>query len=135
MEPPRRPCKPASPPTLNGGPYHHQAQSNVTYSREPKMADDKSKNGKIHTGTVLIILGLIGGPLAVWGESQLERGSTKERLQQIEKRAEEDRRTLRSEVVEVKEHVKLIDQNTQIILQELRVMQALQKQRERESRR
>ena len=91
------------------------------------MADDNNKkNGRFHIGTAVIILGMIGGPLAVWGESQLERGSTKEKIAQIEKRQQEDRRSTRENLNEVKEHVKTIDQSTQLILQELRAMKAVQ---------
>ena len=91
------------------------------------MADDNNKkNGRFHIGTAVIILGMIGGPLAVWGESQLERGTTKEKIQQIEKRQQEDRRDMRQNVNEVKEHVKTIDQATQMILQEIRAMKAVQ---------
>ena len=90
------------------------------------MADENKKNGRFHIGTAVIILGMIGGPLAVWGEAQLERGSTKEKLQQIEKRQAEDRRSTRENLNEVKEHVKTIDQSTQLILQELRAMKAVQ---------
>lgn len=91
------------------------------------MADDNNKkNGRFHIGTAVIILGMIGGPLAVWGESQLERGTTKEKIQQIERRQQEDRRDMRQNVNEVKEHVKTIDQATQMILQEIRAMKAVQ---------
>ena len=89
------------------------------------MAEEK-KNGRFHIGTAAIIIGMIGGPLAVWGESQLERGQTKEKIQQIEKRQSEDRRDTRQNLNEVKEHVKVIDQSTQLILQELRAMKAVQ---------
>ena len=91
------------------------------------MADDNNKkNGRFHIGTAVIIIGMIGGPLAVWGESQLERGTTKEKIQQIERRQQEDRRDMRQNVNEVKEHVKTIDQATQMILQEMRAMKAVQ---------
>ena len=91
------------------------------------MADDNNKkNGRFHIGTAVIIIGMIGGPLAVWGESQLERGTTKEKIQQIEKRQQEDRRDMRQNVNEVKEHVKTIDQATQMILQEIRAVKAVQ---------
>ena len=97
------------------------------------MSDEK-KNGRFHIGTAVIILGMIGGPLAVWGDAQLERGSTKEKLQQIEKRQAEDRRSTRENLNEVKEHVKTIDQSTQLILQELRAMKAVQDSERRRSR-
>ena len=91
------------------------------------MADDNNKkNGRFHIGTAVIILGMIGGPLAVWGESQLERGTTKEKITALEKRQQEDRRDMRQNVNEVKEHVKTIDQATQMILQEIRAMKAVQ---------
>ena len=96
---------------------------------------DAPKNGRVHLGTVLLVLGVIGGPLAVWGESQLERGQTKEQLQTLKQRQEEDRKDTRQNIGELKEHVKLIDQNTQIILQEIRVMQAERRaERRREPR-
>ena len=91
------------------------------------MADDNNKkNGRFHIGTAVIIIGMIGGPLAVWGESQLERGTTKEKITALEKRQQEDRRDMRQNVNEVKEHVKTIDQATQMILQEIRAMKAVQ---------
>lgn len=95
------------------------------------MADEK-KNGRLPLSTVALIVGIIGGPLAVWGESQLERGATKEKITTIERRQEEDRRVTRENISEVKDHVKIIDQNTQIILQEIRAMQAVQRAERRE---
>lgn len=98
------------------------------------MADEK-KNGRVHIGTVLIVLGMIGGPLAVWGESQLERGQTKEQLQTLKQRQEEDRRDTKQSISEVKGHVQQIDKATQEILQTIRAMEAVQKaERRRESR-
>jgi Na+/glutamate symporter len=90
-------------------------------------ASDEKKNGRISLSTVGLAVAIIGGPLAVWGESQLERGSTKERLATIEKRQHEDRKDTRTAITEVKEHVKLIDHNTQIILQKITAMEAVQR--------
>lgn len=92
----------------------------------------EKKHRHISLSTVAVIVGIIGGPLAVWGEGQIERGSTKEKLQQLERRAQEDRRDTRQNINEVKEHVKLIDQNTQMILQKLTAMEAVQKAERRE---
>jgi hypothetical protein len=88
---------------------------------------EERKNGRLDIKTVLVVLGLIGGPLAVWGESQLERGSTKEKISNLERRRDEDRRDTRQSIQELKEHVKQIDQNTQTILQTIRAMEAVQK--------
>lgn len=93
---------------------------------------DEKRNGRISLSTVAIVVGIIGGPLAVWGESQLERGSTKERLSNVERRQNEDRKDTRSSISEVKEHVKLIDQNTQIILQKITAMEAVQRSQRRD---
>ena len=98
------------------------------------MAEEK-KNGRVHLGTVLIVLGVIGGPLAVWGESQLERGQVKEKITTIERRQAEDRKDTRQNISEVKGHVSAIDQNVQLILQEIRAMQAERRaERRREPR-
>lgn len=95
-------------------------------------AQDEKKNGRISLSTVAVIFGIIGGPLAVWGDAQRESGSTKEKLTQLERRAQEDRKNTREAISEVKEHVKLIDQNTQMILQKLTAMEAVQKAERRE---
>lgn len=97
------------------------------------MADDNNKkNGRhFHLGTALIILGIIGGPLAVWGDQQRTDGVRDEKISQMEKRQSEDRRATRESVNEVKEHVKAIDQATQIILQEVRAMKAVQESERR----
>ena len=95
------------------------------------MAEEKKPNG--HLRTALAVAAIIGGPLAVWGDVQMERGSTKEKLDHIEKRQQEDRRDTRQGINEVKEHVKQIDQNVQVILQEIRAMQAVNRA-ERRSR-
>lgn len=96
------------------------------------MSDGRNKG--VDVRTVLVILGLIGGPLAVWGDSQNERGKVNEKIDQLEKKREEDRRNVRQDLNEAKEHIKLIDQNTQLILQEIRAMQAVQRERERRGR-
>ena len=83
---------------------------------------------RVHVGTVLMVLGMIGGPLAVWGDSQLERGASKEKIAHLERRQDEDRRDTRVSINEVKEHVKQIDQNTQVILQKITAMEAVQRQ-------
>lgn len=84
--------------------------------------------------TVAVIVGIIGGPFLVWGESQVERGSTKERISNIERRQEEDRKATRESIGEVKEHVKIIDHNTQIILQTIKAMEAERRAERRERR-
>lgn len=93
------------------------------YQQETGVDDRKSFSLK----TVAVIVGIIGGPLLVWGESQVERGTTKEKLSTIERRQDEDRRTTRESISEVKEHVKVIDQNTQVILQTIKAMEAEQR--------
>ena len=82
---------------------------------------------KVHIGTVVLVLSVIAGPLAVWGDSQLERGETKEKIKTIERRQDEDRRDTRVAINEVKEHVKQIDQNVQVILQKITAMEAVKK--------
>ena len=96
------------------------------------MSADDKKNGRISLSTIGLAVAIIGGPLAVWGESQLERGSTKERLGNIERRQSEDRKDTRAAITEVKEHVKLIDHNTQLILQKITAMEAVQRSERRE---
>jgi len=96
------------------------------------MSDEKKK--PITVGTVLLIAGVIGGPLAVYSEAQVERGSTKERISHIETRQQEDRKDTRQAISEVREHVKIIDQNTQQILQTIKVMEAEQRAERRERR-
>lgn len=98
------------------------------------MSQDEKKNGRISLSTVAIVVGIIGGPLAVWGDSQKERGTTNERLQNVERRQNEDRKDTRSAISEVKEHVKLIDHNTQIILQKITAMEAVQRSERRDRR-
>ena len=92
------------------------------------------EGNSFHWKTALVIIGLIGGPLAVWGESQLERGRTKEKLEQVEKRQEQDRRDTRESLGEVNSHIKEIDQNVQIILQKITGMEAVQRAEKRERR-
>lgn len=92
---------------------------------------DQKKNGRVSLTTIAVIVGIIGGPLAVWGESQLERGATKEKLTQMEKRQADDRRDTRQNISEVKEHVKQIDQNVQVILQKITAMEAVQRETQR----
>lgn len=98
-------------------------------------AADEKKNGRISLSTVAILVGIIGGPLAVWGDGQREIATTKEKLSQLERRAHEDRKNTRESISEVREHVKLIDQNTQLILQKITAMEAVQREeRRREGR-
>lgn len=96
------------------------------------MSDDSKKNGRLSLSTLAVIVGMIGGPLAVWGDGQRESGQAREKISNIEKRQEEDRRLTRENVNEVKEHVKQIDQATQIILQKITAMEAVQRAERRE---
>jgi uncharacterized protein HemX len=96
---------------------------------------DPQKNGRVHLGTVLLVLGVIGGPLAVWGDAQRKDGQVSEKLSTLEKRQQEDRSDTRQNINEVKQHVQQIDKATQEILQTIRAMEAVQKaERRRESR-
>lgn len=94
------------------------------------MSDPKP-NGRFHVGTVVMLLGMIGGPLAVWGDAQRDKGKTEERIGNVERRLDDERKNTREDINEVKNTVRGIEQNTQTILQELRSMQAVQKERER----
>ena len=97
------------------------------------MSDEK-KNGRIHLSAIAVIVGLIGGPFVVWGTLNAEAGRQKEKIEQLEKRQQEDRRDTRQNISEVKEHVKAIDQATQQILQEVRAMKAVQEAERRRIR-
>lgn len=96
------------------------------------MSDDSKRNGRLSLSTVALIVGIIGGPLAVWGDGQRDSGQTREKIFNIEKRQEEDRRDTRQNINEVKEHVKQIDQATQLILQKLTAMEAVQRAERRD---
>ena len=89
------------------------------------MSDEK-KNGRISLSTVATIAALIGGPFIVWGALNAEQGKQKEKVEQLEKRQAEDRRATRESINELKEHSKTIDHATQLILQEIRAMKAVQ---------
>ena len=88
---------------------------------------DPQKNGRVHLGTVLMVLGVIGGPLAVWGDAQRKEGQVSEKLSTLEKRQMEDRFDTRQNINEVKQHVQQIDKATQEILQTIKSMEAVQK--------
>jgi hypothetical protein len=79
--------------------------------------------------TAVALLGALGG---VWGTLSADGADTKRRVTTVEQRQAEDRKDTRAAIHEVKEHVKLIDQNTQLILQEVRAMQAVQRAERRE---
>lgn len=95
------------------------------------MADNNKKNG-LDLKTALIILGIIGGPLAVWGEAQLERGSTKEKISTIERRQQEDRDTSHADQREIKQDIKEVKSDVQTILRKLEGMEAVQRAQRRE---
>jgi hypothetical protein len=123
-----------SPPKLREGAYtccvwlaYEPSQGSQRCQREMK-----GKHGRISLSTIAIIVGMIAGPLAVWGDSQKERGTTNEKLTTLERRQNEDRKDTRAAISEVKEHVKLIDHNTQIILQKITAMEAVQRSERRE---
>ena len=61
-------------------------------------------------------------------------GQNTQRITTIEKRQEEDRRETKQNINEVKEHAKAIDATTQLILQELRAMKAVQDAERRRER-
>ena len=96
------------------------------------MSDEKHKNGngRISLGVILTVLGMVVGPLAVWGDGQRKAGELDEKVTTLQKRSEEDRKDQRQQVNEVKEYAKAIDSNVQIILQKLTAMEAVQRQQQ-----
>lgn len=95
------------------------------------MAEEK-KNGRLTLTSFAMLVAIVGGPLAVWGDAQRKDGQREEQILTLQKQRDQDRSDTRTSINEVKEHVKLIDQNTQIILQEIRAMQAVQRAERRE---
>lgn len=58
------------------------------------MAEEK-KGIKVTLGAVLTVLGLVGGPLAVWADLQRERGMNSEKFRQMEVEKEDLKVSLR----------------------------------------
>lgn len=90
------------------------------------MSDEK-KNGRFHIGTAVIVLGMIGGPLAVWGDSQRKDAVRDEKITNVEKRQAEDRQTTKESLRQVDTKVERIDENVQQILQTIKAMEAVQR--------
>lgn len=96
---------------------------------------DPQKNGRVHIGTVLMVLGVIGGPLAVWGDAQRKEGKVEEKISNLERRQQEDRNAYQVNQHEIKQDVKEVKSDVQTILRKLDAMEAVQKaERRRESR-
>ena len=76
---------------------------------------------------------LVAGAGALWHLSGITADNTR-RVNTVEERIKEDRRDARQNVNELKEHVKLIDQNTQLILQKISAMEAAAKAERRGQR-
>lgn len=73
--------------------------------------------------------------LLVWvGGISADQGQIKNKVRNLEQRQAEDRKDTREAISEVKEHVRIIDRNTQLILQEVRSMQAVNAAERRERR-
>jgi hypothetical protein len=79
----------------------------------------------------LVAVASLGG---VWGQMRGETARLEERLAGLEKRREEDRRELREAVAETSQHVKIVDQNVQVILQKITAMEAVQRAERRNER-
>lgn len=93
------------------------------------MSDDKSKNGRISLSTVAVIVGLIAGPFAVWGTLNAEAGRTKEKVDQLERRQAEDRRSIKEDQHEIKRDVKETREAVQKILIKLEAQEARERSR------
>ena len=89
---------------------------------------------KFSLGNVLTVLGMLAGLGGVWGTLSADNADTKRRVIVVEERVKEDRRDARQSVNELKEHVKAIDQNTQLILQKISAMEASAKAERRGQR-
>lgn len=94
------------------------------------MVDDK-KNGRVSLAAVLTVLGIIGGPLAVWGDAQIERGAMKEKVATVEQRQAEDRHATKEAINKIDTKVERIDQNVNSILLKLNTLETLQRQQRR----
>jgi uncharacterized protein HemX len=79
---------------------------------------------------VVMAVGTLAGSWFVWGQ---QAGELRQNVQTLKERAEEDRKTSRENISEVKEHVKQIDKATQEILQTLKAMEAVQRAERRRS--
>lgn len=79
-----------------------------------------------------MILGMLAAMAAVWSDLNAENSRQREKIEQLEKRLSEDRKDGREAVHEVKEHVKIIDSNVQIILQKITAMEAERRTERRE---
>ena len=75
-----------------------------------QMSEAKS-NTRIHVGTVLLVLGMIGGPLLVWGDAQRKDGQRDEKITVLEKRQIEDRKDTKEAIQKIDTKVERIDEN------------------------
>jgi uncharacterized protein HemX len=101
----------------------------------PFPETDMQVNGhKISLATILAVVmavGTMAGSWFVWGQ---QAGQLQGKVLTLEERAKEDRKDTRQNIGEVKEHVKVIDQNVQVILQKITAMEAVQKSERRRER-
>lgn len=87
------------------------------------MAEEQ-KNGRVSVTNVLTILGMVAGLLGVWGTLAADNARMKERVDQLERRVENERQDTKTDVKEIKSDVKATNENVQLILRKLDVMEA-----------
>ena len=75
------------------------------------MSEAKSSNGRVNLRTVVLVLGMIGGPLLVWGDAQRKDGQRDEKITVLEKRQIEDRKDTKEAIQKLDTKVERIDEN------------------------
>lgn len=85
---------------------------------------EEHKNGRVSITNVLTILGMVAGLLGVWGTLAADNARMKERVDQLERRVENERQDTKADVKEIKSDVKATNENVQLILRKLDVMEA-----------
>lgn len=85
---------------------------------------EENKNGRVSIPNALTIFGMLLGLGSTWGLLSAENARTKERIDQLEKRVDNDKQETRADVKEIKSDVRSTNEAVQLILRKLDVMEA-----------
>ncbi len=95
---------------------------------------DRSRRHYFSVGNVLTLLMMFGALAGVWGTNAADNADTKRRVTTLEQGEQSTRKIIKDTGDEIKSDVKETKQVMNMILQELRAMQAVERERERARR-
>lgn len=101
----------------------------------PAIQVEKERRTYFSVANVLTILGMLGALAASYATLSADNADTKRRVTHLEHGEQKTHQLIKENAKEIKSDIAETKQNVNLILQEIRAMQAVQRDRDRRERR